>query len=119
MYRIKVIITTMSAKHIHPEKDGNIQKASSESVLPKCTAIFSLLGPGIYSVLVRVLPLSSSVNQFCNSSNIFKAMLNLVHLKRYFCYLYCVPSPMVVAENTKVNTILSQILTFALRYCLF
>lgn len=118
MYRIKLTITTTSAKHIHPEKNGNIQKASSKSVLSKCTAIVSLLGPGTYSVLVRVLPLSSSVNQFCNSNNIIKAMLNLVHLNRYFCYLYCVPSPMVVAENTKVNPTLSPILNFALQYCL-
>lgn len=36
MYRIKLVITTMSAKYIHVEKNENIQKASSKKYTSLC-----------------------------------------------------------------------------------
>ena len=51
----------MSAKYIHAEKNRNIQNASSKKCTSKCCNI-SLLGPGLYPVLVTFLPLVQLIN---------------------------------------------------------
>lgn len=80
------------------KKTGHVPSKPSKQHTSRC---FILSAWSRYMFRPYDIFILSLVHWFCDSNNIIKVMLNLIHLKRYSCYLDCVPSPVVVARDIR------------------